>query len=129
MDKIIYLFIYFYSIAVCFLSAPLNFISSEISRISIGQALIYGVSVFCLINRLKNRKPCYVLLSIILGIVTINLFAFDLFYMTKIVFGATIGYILTKIKTTKNRIIGAVILFIVFILYHFIVEKYIYSNI
>lgn len=123
MDKIIYLYLYLYSIALAFLLLPLNFISFQISNILIGQAIIYGVSVFCLINRLKNREPRYILLSIIFGILIVHLSSPDWFCITKIVLGAIMGYLLTKVKTIKNRIIGAIILLIVFILFHFSMDS------
>lgn len=123
MDKIIYLYIYLYPTALFFLMLPLNFISPQINSTFIGQALIYEVSVFCLINRLKNRKPRYILLSIILGAITVYSFSADWFLLTKVVLGAIMGYLLTKVKTTKNRIIGAVILFIVLILVHFLMNS------
>lgn len=123
MNKIIYLYIYFYSIALTFLILPLNFIPFQIGDTLVGQASAYGVSVFCLINKLKKSQPRYILLSITLGALTVYSFSPDWVFITKIVLGATMGYLLTKVKTTKNRIIGAIILFIVFILYHFTVEN------
>lgn len=120
-DKIIYLYIYLYSIAIAFLILPLNLISYSISNTHIQQPLIYGISVFCLVKRLPNRKPHYILLAIVLGITTLYLFT-DFLVLVSIIFGAVVGYLLTKIKSIKYQVIGAIVALIIFFIVHKVIN-------